>query len=160
MADKPYELMQPLRTACEGSRGADFESSNPAALLVRKAGRGRKQTMLYVGRGSTLALFMFVLMGCTSSSGLQNPLANLNSGSCGTLGATIGLIASPADAVAPTAGSAFGAAVCYALAGFFTQPNTLTGSVQMPIAMKGMVLTAETPPQPFVCPANMTCTPK
>lgn len=104
-----------------------------------------------------IVLAVVVLCGCSGTN--FNVLSHLNSGTCGQLGGVVGLLTVPANAIAPVAGTAAAVAVCDALAGFFTQPNTLTGSVEMPVKMQNMELTVANPQQ-FACPSNMTCTPK
>jgi hypothetical protein len=100
-----------------------------------------------------------------------NNLANFNSATLGAVGSAIAVLmkASPIDTLV---GGTLGVAVGDAISGYFKQPNTLTGTLFVPVqpqAMKIVMGDQVTGPSAAVCPQGFvfrpagqgfTCTPQ
>ena len=108
-----------------------------------------------------LALVLaLTLMGCASTAPTPygpNNLANVNSATVGQVGGLIGLIMTSSP-LGPVIGTGFGVAVGDLISGYFKQPNTLTGTVWMPMEASPVKLTLADPHAAVACPPGYTCT--
>lgn len=103
----------------------------------------------------TIALALFA-MGCSTPG--QYSLANFapNPSTCAQMGSMAGLALASVNA--GVIGTTIGAAACSGFAALVTPKNQMTGTIEAPVQMAGVKLTAV--PETFVCPANMSCVAK
>ena len=100
------------------------------------------------------------LAGCATQQGgppTPNNLANIDSSTVATAGTIIGTLMD-SNPLAAIAGGVFGKLVGDALAGYFKQPNTLQGTVWMPLEAQPVRMTLADP-RAVACPPGYTCTP-
>jgi hypothetical protein len=110
-----------------------------------------------------VGLLAIVLCGCATTPPpgtlpTPNNLANVNSATVGQVGGLIGLILTSSP-LGPVIGTGFGVAVGDLISGYFKQPNTLTGTVWMPMEAAPVKLTMTDPRASVPCPPGYTCTP-
>ena len=91
----------------------------------------------------TIAIAL-ALPACATTPGQQGNygfLGNINSADCAEIGSGIGYILSSAPGGVLVA-TLITKGACDAIGGYFKQPNTLTGTVTMPVQPPAMKLTA------------------